>query len=414
MAQNTALLHAGNGAANKVEIGAADGSRGDADDGVIRLLNLWLGDIFQADVAHGVEDYCFHGGRISYRGGCRVAAAFNYPYEMRASSAPGRRKTPRAGQFRHYLRAPAAILDGAASQHPAMARPLWQGQIQISLVSLGVGIYPASNTARQIEFHQVDRATGERIHHQNVSATNDAPVEKIDIAKGYEYEKDKYIVIEPDELKKLRLPGQKTIEITQFCESSEIDPSFFEKPYFVVPKDELQAKSMAIIGEALRETGCVGLGEITFSGRAHLAALSAPIDTKAPGLMLYLMRYEEELRDRADYYTDTQKPAIDEKQLSLAKELIQHYRAPFEPDQFKDEYEVAVKALVDAKLENKPLPEPAPEPKRGKVINLMDALKLSLAAQEKKRGGAAETEKETKAPHGKSTKSNSSRRHSAA
>lgn len=262
-----------------------------------------------------------------------------------------------------------------------MARPLWQGQIQISLVSLGVGIFPASNSARQVEFHQVDRATGERIHHQNVSAEGEEPVEKADIAKGYEYEKGKYLVIDPEELKKLRLPGQKTLEVVQFVKTAEIDPSFFEKPYFVVPKDETQAKSMAIISRALRETESMGLGEITFSGREHLVALSAPQDDKSKGLMLYVMRYEEELRDRADYYSDTARPAIDDKQLSLAKQLIEHYRAPFEPDKFKDDYEAAVKALVKAKLEHKPLPKPPSEPKRGKVIDMMEALKQSLAAK---------------------------------
>ncbi|MGI8770955.1 MAG: Ku protein [Acidobacteriaceae bacterium] len=260
-----------------------------------------------------------------------------------------------------------------------MARPLWQGQIQISLVSLGVGLFPASNSARQVEFHQVDRTTGERIHHQNISAEGEEPVEKADIAKGYEYERGKYLVIDPDELKKLRLPGQKTLDIVQFVKIEEIDPAFFEKPYFVVPKDETQARAMAIISRALRDTESMGLGEIAFSGREHLVALGAPRESKGKGLRLYVMRYEEELREPADYYKDSPSPSIDEKQLSLAKQLIEHYQAPFDPDKFKDDYEAAVKALVKAKLEHKPLPKGPPEPKRGKVINMMDALKQSLA-----------------------------------
>jgi DNA end-binding protein Ku len=293
----------------------------------------------------------------------------------------------------------AAILRISPSQQQHMARPLWQGQIQISLVSLGVNLFPASNSARQVEFHQVDRSTGERIHHQNVSAADDAPVETADIAKGYEYEKGKYIVIDPDELKILRLPGKKTLEIVQFAKTAEIDPSFFEKPYFVVPKDETQAKTMAIMSRALRETETVGLGEITFSGREHLVALSAAPDKKQNGMMLYVMRYAEELRNWAEYFGKSAAPSTDEKQLELAKQLIQHYLAPFNPAAFKDDYEEAVKALVKAKVEHKPLPKGAPEPRRAKVINLMDALKQSLAkknAPASRGSSAAAQEKSTK------------------
>ncbi len=317
-----------------------------------------------------------------------------------------------------------------------MARPLWQGQIQISLVSLNVGIFPASNSARAITFHQIDRATGERIHRRAVAPArnsaagggtegNDEPVEAADIAKGYEYAKGQYVVIEPEELKKLRLPGQKSFDIVQFVGAAEIDPAFFEKPYFVVPKDELQAKSMAIITRAMRDTGSVGLGEITFSGREHLAALSAPADPKAQGLRLYLMRYEEELRKPEEYYADVNIPTtVDEKQLSLAKELIQHYRAPFDAAKFKDDYESAVRALVEAKLEHKPLPKEEPEAKPGKVINLMDALKLSLARRQKEAGTAAEQDQgthhgaaahgEEKPAKGRKPKSASSRPHKVA
>jgi DNA end-binding protein Ku len=285
-----------------------------------------------------------------------------------------------------------------------MARPMWQGQIQISLVSLGVNLFPASTSARQISFHQIDRSTGERVHHRAVAAPSAAaaqeePVEEIqtvaqgDIAKGYEYEKGKYVIIEPDELKKLRLPGQKTFEVVQFAAASEIDAEFYEKPYFVVPKDEAQARAMAIVTRAMRDTAAVGLGEITFAGREHLAALAPPADPKAPGLMLYLMRYETELRSRDEYYAGVKDALagakVDEKQSALARQLIEHYMAPFEPEKFKDDYEAAVRALVEAKLENKPLPVEAPEPKPGKVIDLMEALRASLERQRAKGAPAA-------------------------
>jgi DNA end-binding protein Ku len=273
-----------------------------------------------------------------------------------------------------------------------MARPYWQGAIQISLVSAQVSLFPASNSARAIEFHQIDRETGKRVHHQNVLGSPESdedearPVEKHDIVKGYEYEKDKYVAIDPEEIKRLRLKSQKTLEVVQFVGVGEVDLEFFEKPYYVVPKDDTQAKVLAILRKALQDTQTIGLGEITFSGREHLVAVAAPLDENVRGLMLYVMRYEEELRDPKEYYADVSAAKVDQKQLTLAKQLIESYRAPFDASKFKDDYESALRELVDAKMAGKKLPAPEKEPKRGKVIDLMDALKRSVAA---KQAGAA-------------------------
>jgi len=266
-----------------------------------------------------------------------------------------------------------------------MARPYWQGSIQISLVSAQVSLFPASNTARAGEFHQIDRETGERVHHQNVVATDDGDeahrVEKQDVVKGYEYEKGKYLAIDPEEIKRLRLKSQKTLEVVQFVGHDEVDLGYFEKPYYVVPKDNAQARVLAILRKALEETQTIGLGEITFSGREHLVAVAAPVNEAVRGLMLYVMRYEEELRDPADYYSDIPESRVDAKQLALARQLIESYKAPFDASKFKDDYEASLRELVDAKLQHKKLPPPEKEPKRGKVIDLMDALKRSVAAK---------------------------------
>ena len=269
-----------------------------------------------------------------------------------------------------------------------MARPYWQGSIQISLVSAQVSLFSASNTARAIAFHQLDRATGERIHYQNVVPSADEEnesrsVEKSDIVKGYEYEKGKYIAIEPDEIKRLKLKSQKTLEVVQFVGHEEVDLGFFEKPYYVVPKDDAQAKVLAILRKALEDTKTIGLGEITFSGREHLVAVAAPVSTEVRGLMLYVMRYEEELRDPAEYYSNVPESKVDEKQVGLAKQLIESYRAPFDASQFKDDYEASLRELVDAKMHHRKLPEPEKEPKRGKVIDLMEALKRSVAGKQR-------------------------------
>src|SRR5579863_6095431 len=223
-----------------------------------------------------------------------------------------------------------------------MARPLWSGTIQISLVGFAVEIYPATSTTRPISFHEIDRNTLGRVRRENVSAgpspaaeseaetseeaeapaakhssslhlapqardlgiareVDESPlqhtVERADIVKGYEYEKGKYAIIEPAELKNLRLAGKKTIEISQFSRASEIDPALYEKPYFVMPKAGPQALAFAVMRESMVESGMVGVGEIVFSGRQHLMTLAPPHDRQQPGMMLYTLRFAAELRD---------------------------------------------------------------------------------------------------------------------
>ena len=247
---------------------------------------------------------------------------------------------------------------------------------------------PASTSARQIAFHEVDRKTGERIHHQKV-ASDDEAVEAEDVAKGYEYDKGKYLVIEPNDLKKLRLPGQKTMTLEHFVPRDDVDPAYFERPYFLIPKDEAQARTMATVSRALRESNRVGLSEITFSGREHFVAVAPPAyDKDSPWLNMYLLRYEEELRDPAKYYRDFKKPSIDKRQLGMAQQLIESYSEAFEPAAFKDDFEAALREFVEAKLKHKPLPKRPPEAKPGKVIDLMDALKRSLAERKGEQAGS--------------------------
>src|SRR5580698_6102893 len=180
-----------------------------------------------------------------------------------------------------------------------MARPYWSGQISISLVSFPVEVYPASNSARPFQFHQIDRETGQRIHYQNVASNHEDhddgedrhAVEKADIVKGFEYEKGKYAIIEPEDLKKLRIPGKNTLEINQFVPAGELSPSLFVKPYFVVPKKGPQATAFAVVRQAMIDGGVVALGEIAFAGREHVVAFAPPTDGKQLGMMLYVLRF---------------------------------------------------------------------------------------------------------------------------
>jgi DNA end-binding protein Ku len=287
-----------------------------------------------------------------------------------------------------------------------MARPYWTGQISLSLVSFAVEIYPAVTSARPFQFHQIDRATGERIHYQNVAADGDDEddsgterkrkglhiaskggegkhvVEKSDIVKGYEYEKGKYAIIEPEDLKRLRIPGKDMLEIVQFVPASEVSCSLFVKPYFVVPKKGPQATAFAIVRQAMVDTDMVGMGEIAFAGREHVVALAPPSDRKQLGLMLHVLRFADELRDPDEYFGKISAVKLDAGQLKLAKQLIETYTRPLKLDEFTDNYETAVRELVEAKMANKPLPKEKPAKARGKVVDLMSALRESLAAKD--------------------------------
>jgi DNA end-binding protein Ku len=268
-----------------------------------------------------------------------------------------------------------------------MARPYWSGQIQISLVSFGVKLFVATEAKSDIHFHQIDRNSGERVKHQKVLASalerdpDDAadPVAKSSIVKGYEYSKNQYITIEPEELANLRVPSKHTMEVTQFVDESDLPPEFFEKPYFVVPENEAQTEAFLTVRKALIDTKKIALSKIAFAGREHIVAI-APAGTEAhPGMMATTLRYAAELRDPAEYFRDVKKMTIAPDSLSLAKELIKRKAAKFDPSKFVDGYEVALKELVDAKLKHAPIPrDEAPAPTRGKVINLMDALRKSV------------------------------------
>jgi DNA end-binding protein Ku len=249
------------------------------------------------------------------------------------------------------------------------------------LVSIAVKIFPASNTGNQVEFHQIDKKTHQRVHHKNIDDSGE--VEKRDVVKGYEYAKNKYIEVDPEELKALRLSTATTMQIKQFVKADTLPPSLFERPYFVAAKDEDQNKALGIMRRALRETNTYGIGEIAFSGREHLVAIAAPLDPKQKGLMLYTLRYAEELRDSKSALGSTKESSVATDEIDLAKQLINKSTSSFDLSAYRDDYEAAVKKLVAAKRKGKPLPEEeAPEP-TPKVVNIMDALRNSLANEKK-------------------------------
>ncbi len=269
-------------------------------------------------------------------------------------------------------------------------RPFWSGQLKISLVSFGIQLFPATNTQSGIKFHQIDRVTGQRIRHRNVTDESE-PVENTEIVKGYEYSKGKYLIVEPEEIAKLRVETKSVIDVKQFVALDELAPALFEKPYFVIPEPKESADAFAVVRKAMEQTGKAALGEIAFAGREHLVAIAVPPDPSQLGLMAYTLRYEEELRESEDYVpglSDLKEAEIDKKQLAMATQLIEAYSHPLNLGDFKDDYEAALRELIDAKQKNAPLPLEEEAPKPTKVINLMDALRESVSHAKHPSAGA--------------------------
>jgi DNA end-binding protein Ku len=265
------------------------------------------------------------------------------------------------------------------------SRPYWSGQVKISLVSFGIQLFPATNPQNGVSFRQIDRKSGERIRHLNVIGDNE-PVENSEIVKGYEYSKGKYLVVEPDEIAKLRMETKDIIEVQQFVDLLEIPPALFEKPYFVVPEPRESPEAFQVVRQAMEQTDKAAIGEIAFGGREHLVAIAVPPDQSASGMMAYMLRYGEEMRSSEDYFskrTKNRAEKIDKKQLSMASQLVESYSHPFNLDAYRDDYENALRELIEAKQKNVPLPVEEKAPRRAKVINLMDALKQSVSKAKK-------------------------------
>jgi DNA end-binding protein Ku len=271
------------------------------------------------------------------------------------------------------------------------ARPYWTGAIRLSLVVLPVQIFSAVDPAGAVRFHQIHKPSGKRVRYQKI-ADGEGPVENEDIAKGYEISKDRYVVIDPEDLKKLRLDTARSFNIVKFVDRNEIDAIYFDEPYFVVPDGDAGQEAFAVIRDALRTSRKVGLGQIAVSGRERIAA----IQPCGKGMMLETLRYDDDLKSARDFFSGIKEVKPDSDQLALAKQLIERKSGKFEPEQFKDHYESAVRDLIKRKMKGKKITAEEPEPRRGaEVIDFVDALKRSLGKGGK--GKPAATAKARKA-----------------
>lgn len=257
-------------------------------------------------------------------------------------------------------------------------RAFWTGHLRLSLVNIPVRLYPAANSERRIEFHQIHEPSGERIRYQKV-APSVGPVEAEDITKGYEYEKGKYVLISPEEIDELKLESKQSIELVRFVDENAIDARYFKTPYYLMPDSDMADESYVIIQKALQQTKKIGIGQFVLRGHGNIVAIK-PFKN---GLLLEVLRHASEIRSAGVLFDDIPEVKIDKEALDLAKELIERKTGKFEPEEFKDEYVEAVSELIQAKIENRAPEIVTGEPGDAKVINIMDALKKSVASGKK-------------------------------
>ena len=285
------------------------------------------------------------------------------------------------------------------------ARAYWQGQIRLALVSIPVEIYAATKSGAQIAFHQIHEPSGKRVRYEK-TVPGLGPVKPEDIVKGYEVSKGDYVLLQPDEIEAVKLESKKTLELTQFVDADEIDVLYYERPYYVVPADDLAEEAFVVLREALRRARKVGLGQLAMRGREYIVSLKPC----GRGMVLETLRYADEVNKAQSYFREIDDVKPDPELLDLAEALIEKKTAPFKPDTFHDRYVDALERLIEKKKKAKGRriiedEDEAPAKRSGNVIDLMAALKKSVdtgtkstAAKPAAKKSAARRTSATKAP----------------
>jgi DNA end-binding protein Ku len=253
-------------------------------------------------------------------------------------------------------------------------RANWKGFLRLSLVTCPVALYPATSDTEKVSFNQINRKTGHRIKYAKVDADTGEEVASDDIMKGYKVDTDTYIEVTKEELDGLALDSTHTIEIDEFVPRTDIDSRYLIRPYYLVPDGKVGHDAFAVIRETIRSMDKVAIGRVVLTNREHIIAL----EPMGKGLMGTLLRYPYEVRSEKDYFDDIQDVKVTKDMLDLAQHIVERKSASFEPEKFEDHYEAALVDLINQKRSGMATAKAAPK-SSGNVINLMDALKRSLA-----------------------------------
>ncbi len=254
-------------------------------------------------------------------------------------------------------------------------RASWKGYLKLSLVSCAVNLYPASSSSSRVSFNTINRKTGNKLKRQFVDAVTGDVVENEDQAKGFPVASDTYVLIDDEELDKIQIESNHTVEIEKFVPRSEIDPRYLESPYYVAPGERVAEEAFSIIRDAMRDEKVVGLGRVVMARRERIILL----EPLGKGLLGTVLRYASEVRSEDSYFEAIAELKLPAEMKDLAHVIIERKAGHFDAAQFNDRYEDAIVDLVRSKQAG--LPPKASEPSRpANVVNIMDALRKSIAA----------------------------------
>ena len=260
-----------------------------------------------------------------------------------------------------------------------MPRAYWKGYLRLSLVTCPIELFPATSQAEKTHFHQINTKTGHRLRQLMVDEESGDPVDTAHKGRGYEIGKGKYVPIDDDELAAVEIESTRTVDIDGFVPRDEIDKRYLDKPYYIAPAGKTAAEPFAVIRDAMKDKDRVALARIVMAHREHLMM----IEPLGKGLLATTLRFDYEVRDEKDYFADIPSPRIGRDMISLAAHILDSKAMKFDPSKFKDEYETALRKLVQRKAKGHTIEPPKQPEKPDNVIDLMEALRRSVGTGRK-------------------------------
>ena len=270
-------------------------------------------------------------------------------------------------------------------------RPSWQGHLKLSLVTCPVALYTATNAGGDVHFNLINPETNNRIK-MITTDPDTGPVERSSLVKGYEVSKGEYILLTDEEIKSVKLESTKTIEIERFVPGEEIDRIYWDNPYYMAPDGKLAQEAFGVIRTALEKSGQIALGRVVMSTRERILAL----EPRGKGILAYTIRADAEVRQPDEIFGSISDKAADPAMIAIAEKIIEQQEGPFDPSQFVDRYEEALKALIEDKKKGHK-PAKVAEPEDTNVVDLMEALRASLAGNKAPAAKTARAKTTTKA-----------------
>lgn len=267
-------------------------------------------------------------------------------------------------------------------------RPSWEGHLRLSLVSCPVALFNAASREGDVSFRLINPATGNRVRQLTVDGETGKPVERKDLVRGFELSKDRYVLLTDDEIRSVRLESTRILDIERFVTTAEIDRIWWEDPYYLAPAEKAGTEAFVVIREALRKSGRVALGRLVMHTRERLVA----IEPRDNGILVTTLRTHDEIRPPEEIFAGIPARKADPKMVEIAEQIIGQQQGPFDPSQFVDRYEDALRDMIARKNDGGDGGVSAPPPEPDNVIDLMEALKRSLAGRDAKparRAGSA-------------------------